>query len=103
MIENCKFCEEKVIISDMYTFRDDWYCDKCKIYSFIFLPNLIVESETLRSGNFYLVYFPQYKTASIVSTENGNKKVISSFDMNELTHEQSIQWVNKLKTYSIFQ
>lgn len=67
------------------------------------MENGIIESETLRSGNFYLTYFPIYKTASITSTDDLDKKIIKSFEMNELTREQAEHWSNKLKTYVLFQ
>jgi hypothetical protein len=50
-----------------------------------------------------MIFFPAYKTASIASTGDDDKKVMKSFEMNELTHEQAVQWVNKLKTYVLFQ
>jgi hypothetical protein len=67
------------------------------------MENGIVESETLRSGNFYIVYFPTYKTASIASTKDTDKKVLKSFEMTEFTNEQAVYWANKLKTYVLFQ
>ena len=100
MIDACKFCENKIPVPDLGT---DWWCPKCQQYSIVCLDNGIVESEAIRSGNFYLTYFPAYKTASIVSTEEADKKIFKSFEMNELTHEQAMQWVKKLKTYVIFQ
>ena len=113
MIENCKYCEEKLNVKEhlglsnpsarSLFFKEHLQCEKCNQYSLVYLPNYQIESETLRSGNFYMIYMPVYKTASIVSTEDHDKKIINSFDMNELTHEQAVQWVKKLKTYSIFQ
>lgn len=100
MIDACKFCEHQIPKPEL---GDDWWCPKCQKYSIVCLDNGIVESETLRNGNFYMVFFPTYKTASIASTNDDNKKVMKSFEMNELTHEQAVQWVNKLKTYVIFQ
>jgi hypothetical protein len=99
MIEACKFCNNKIPIPEL---GEDWWCPKCQYYSVVWMDNYIVESETLRSGNFYLNFFPAYKTASIVSTNDDDKKVLKSFEMNELTHEQAVQWVNKLKTYVVF-
>lgn len=100
MIEACKICETKIPVPDLGT---DWWCPVCRLYSIVCMDNGIVESETIRSGNFYLHYFPTYKTASVVSTRDENFNKMKSFDMNELTHEQAVQWVKKLKTYVIFQ
>jgi hypothetical protein len=30
-------------------------------------------------------------------------KTLYSFPLNELTHELAVQWVNKIKTYCVFQ
>lgn len=100
MIEACKFCDNKIPTPEL---GDDWWCPKCQQYSIVCLDNSIVESETLRSGNFYITFFPAYKTASIVSTKNTDKKILRSFEMNEFTHEQAVYWASKLKTYVIFQ
>lgn len=100
MITACKFCEHLIPVHQL---GDDWWCPKCQIYSVVFMEGNLLESETIRSGNFYLTYFPAYKSASISSTDDGDKKVMKSLDMNELTHEQAVQWVSKLKTYVLFQ
>ena len=99
MIDACKFCESKIPTPKL---GEDWWCPTCQLYSVICEDN-IVESETLRSGNFYLHYFPSYKTASIVYTRDEDKNVMKSFEMVELSHEQALYWVNKLKTYVLFQ
>lgn len=99
MIEACKICKHKIPTPEL---GDDWWCPKCQQYSIVCDYGL-VESETIRSGNFYLVYMPFYKTASISSTNNEDKKIFKSFEMNELTHEQAVQWVKKLKLYVTFQ
>lgn len=99
MIEACKFCENKIPIPEL---GDDWWCPKCQQYSVVY-EDSILESETIRSGNFYLHYFPAYKSASIVCTADNDYKKLKSFDMNELTHEQTVQWVKKLKLYVVFQ
>jgi len=100
MIEACKFCNNKIPIPEL---GDDWWCYKCRQYSIACMENGIVESETLRSGNFYLHYFPIYNTASIVSTRDDDKHILKSFEMNQFTHEDAIYWANKLKTYVVFQ
>lgn len=100
VIKECKVCERKIPTPELGV---DWWCPKCRQYSIVCEDNGIVESETIRSGNFYLHYFPTHKTASIVSTQDEDFKKMKSFDMNELTHEQAVQWVSKLKTYVLFQ
>lgn len=107
MIEICKFCGN-ALTSDHELgslFRSKWTCDKCKQYSVVCLGNgsIETETETLRSGNFYIVYIPAYKTASIVSTQDTDKKILKSFDMDEFTPEQAAHWAKKLKTYVLFQ
>lgn len=80
-----------------------WMCPKCKKYSIIRLQDDLIESETLRSGNFYIIFFPQYGSASIVSTGEDGEKILKSFKINDLTHEEAIHWNNKLRTYVLFQ
>lgn len=100
MIDHCKFCENKIPTPDLGA---DWWCPQCLQYSIVCLYHGIVESETVRSGNFYLTYFPNYKVASIVETKDLKPYNLKNIEMNELTHEQAVQWVNKLKTYVVFQ
>lgn len=105
MIQICKSCGNS-LTNDRKPgsfFRVNWSCDKCKKYSVVCLENGAVESETLRSGNFYIVFMPAYKSASIVSTKDTEKKIIKSFDMDEFTAEQAAHWATKLKTYVLFQ
>lgn len=99
MIKACKICETQI---PTYKLGEDWHCPKCSQYSINCDDGGILETETIRSGNFYMVFIPAYKTASIASTSEDDKKTMKSFDMNELTHEQAVQWVNKLKTYVLF-
>src|SRR5579864_5656436 len=100
MIESCKICETKIPVPELGT---DWWCPKCRQYSIVCWENGIVETETIRTKNFYMVFIPAYKTASIASTNEDDKKIMRSFDLNELTHELAVQWANKLKTYVVFQ
>lgn len=81
----------------------NFICDKCKQYSVVCSHNGTVETETLRSGNFYIVYIPIYKTASIVSTKDTDKKILKSFEMEDFTAKDAEFWNNKLKTYVLFQ
>lgn len=99
MIKACKICEKEIPTPDL---GDDWWCPVCQQYSIVCMENGMVESESIRSGNFYLHFFPAYGTASIVSTGKDEFKKLKSFDMNELTHEQAVQWVKKLKLYVTF-
>lgn len=99
VIKACKICEKEIPVPEL---GDDWWCPKCRQYSIVCLDNGIVETETIRSGNFYMVFIPAYKTASIASTNEDDKKLMRSFELNELTHEQAVQWVKKLKTYVVF-
>lgn len=99
MIKACKICEEKIPVPEL---GEDWWCPKCMLYSIVCDEYKLVESETIRAGNFYLHYFPVYKNASITYTKDENFKKLKSFEMDELTHEQAVQWVKKLKLYVTF-
>lgn len=83
--------------------RSDYKCDKCNQYSVVQLPNGQIESETLRSGNFYIVFAPSYKTAWISSTEEAEHKVLRTLEMEEFTETDAEYWNKKLKTYVLFQ
>jgi hypothetical protein len=103
MISACKFCEYKIPTPQL---GDSWWCIKCQHYSFVMDSELrTVESESLKVGNYYLNFFPTYKTSTVVEDNeiNYESRVIHSLSMNELTHELAVQWVNKLKTYVLFQ
>jgi hypothetical protein len=99
MIDHCKFCQSKIPVPELGA---DWWCPHCRQYSIACLDNGVVESETLRSGNFYMTFFPVFQTASIVETKDNKPVNLKNMSMNELTHEQAVQWVNKLKTYVLF-
>ena len=77
---------------------------KCSKYSFA-LDNLLkLESETIREGNYHFCFFDVYKIATVVEwIESGKFRTVKQFSLNKLTHELAVQWVNKLKTYAIFQ
>lgn len=123
MITHCKVCEKEikdVQFSTSYRYRgsENYNCD-CMQYSFIAqhssilkedidnkVPRfLTVESETIMSKNYFLIFFPTYQEASVVEKGEGynNKRIVKTFALKELTHELAVQWVNKLKTYTIFQ
>lgn len=105
MISICKLCGNS-LSNDKKPgsfFRINWVCDKCKQYSVVCLENGSVETETLRSGNFYIVFMPAYKTASIVSTKDTDKKILKSIEMEDFTAKDADYWNNKLKTYVLFQ
>jgi len=105
MIEICKLCGQALATDSKGSsfLRVNLTCDKCKQYSVVCLPNGVVETETLRSGNFYIIYIPAYKTASIVSTKETDKKILKSFEMEDFTAKDADYWNNKLKTYVLFQ
>jgi hypothetical protein len=46
---------------------------------------------------------PAYKTASIVSTKDTDKKIFKSIEMEDFTAKDADYWNNKLKTYVLFQ
>ena len=101
MIKICKFCEKEITVPVL--FHNGVVCDGCKHYSMIFMSNGFIESEVLREGNYYLCFLPGHGEASVVETRDGSKRIINTIKMDELTHEQAVHWVNKLKTYVLFQ
>lgn len=105
MIEICKLCGHTLSNDNKGSSfaRVNFTCSKCKQYSVVCLPNGTVETETLRSGNFYIIFIPAYKTASIVSTKDTDKKIFKSIEMEDFTAKDADYWNNKLKTYVLFQ
>lgn len=112
MITNCKFCEKEIPMDKV---GKDYNCSECNIYCVIYsrsaskltdanaVPIKSAESETLKVGNYYLCYLVQYKDASVVETKDSEKRILTSFALEELTHDTALHWGNKLKTYCLFQ
>lgn len=100
-ISNCKFCQETIPTPELGT---NYLCIHCQKYSLRCMENGVVESETLREGNYHLIFFPAYQEANIVAAENAQEKqTMKTFPLEDLTHEEAVRWVEKLRTYSIFQ
>lgn len=99
MITACKVCEKEIPVPKL---GEDYWCLHCQKYSISCLSNGYPESETIRVGNYFLVYMTAYKEASVVSVDE-SKKVLRNIPINEMTHEIALQWVQKLKTYCLFQ
>ena len=112
MITHCKFCEKEIPAEKI---GKDYNCSACNIYCIIYshsassivdanaAPVKQPESETLKVGNYYLCYLIQYKDASVVETKDFEKRILTSFALEELTHDTALHWGNKLKTYVLFQ
>lgn len=102
MIDACKFCKYPIPKPEL---GDDYWCIHCQHYSIVvdYDSPGIVESETLRVGNYYLNFFPMYKEATVVEVRNEQHRIVHKFAMDELTHEQATHWIKKLKTYVLFQ
>lgn len=111
---NCKVCEEEynaIHISQWHGIElpiDGWHCHKCKSYDVAFDEDGSIETETISSGNYRLIFFAQYEQASIVEKDLESKardawRKVKNIELKALTHEVALQWVNKLKTYVIFQ
>jgi hypothetical protein len=103
MIYACKFCEKEIPTPKL---GDSWWCLDCQNYSFVMSYDFpgITESETLRIGNYHLIFFPHHKEANVVEAgKDGNHRIIHKFETNELTRELVVQWAKKLKTYVLFQ
>lgn len=112
---SCKVCEHEYnafhINAATRTYTETaigaYYCDKCKQYSAKFHDGLI-ESESVSSGNYMLVFFPEYKEATIVERDLSEDAIkewrkVKTIPLDNLTHEVALQWVKKLQTYVIFQ
>jgi hypothetical protein len=100
MIKNCKLCEKEIPVPK---YGVTYWCSHCQQYQVIWHDNGYIESEVLTSGNYHLIFFPSYQEANVVEKNDNSKKIINTFALNELTHELAVQWVNKLKTYVLFQ
>jgi hypothetical protein len=100
MINKCKVCEKAIPVPK---YGESYWCIECQKYQIVCLDNGYVESEMLRVDNYHLIFFPTYKEANVVETNDSGKKIVNTFPLNELTHELAVQWVNKLKTYVLFQ
>lgn len=114
MFYYCKLCGEcMLLICHEWSFcdadtRSHFKCHLCSEYFLVYstAKNKVI-TEKLRLKNFGLQFFPQTKEARLYK-ECGVKFDTShiffqTLKINELTHELAIQWVNKLKTYIIFQ
>ena|SRR5277367_737648 len=102
MIINCKICGK-----DLPPFKNGFIARfaacECQKYQVVCLENGYIESETIKIDNYHLIFLPAYKEANVVESNDGDKKIINTFALDELTHELAVQWVNKLKTYVLFQ
>ena len=101
---NCKVCQHEFNFCAVE--YCNLHCKYCKNYSFMFQYGEI-ETENIIYENFSLIFLPRYKEASIITTHpfDGKRcyRSIKIIPLNELTHEQAVQWVNKLKNYVLFQ
>lgn len=100
----CKVCSAPnlSISVRLNLFRISYSCGLCSKFKTI-IDSGIVESETINIGNYYLVFLPASKEASIVEINNSTHNIIKNFELEELTPEIISQWMAKLKTYVIFQ
>ena len=95
----CKLCG-KEIISKLVNHQMD--CD-CQSYSVTYTYTGVIDIEVIRSGNYYLVFFPAYKDASVVEKPKDQKhRVLKHFTMEELSKEEAALWLVKLKKYLTF-
>jgi hypothetical protein len=106
----CKICEKDFPVLK-YTRAS--ICNTCNKYKVTYttspLPNgePYIESETIFIDNFYFIYSREFKQAFVVQKAGDDKEdrhILSDFiEIEELTHELAIHWIEKLKTYVIFQ
>jgi hypothetical protein len=94
----CKVCENSLIST-----WGGWSCISCEQYTANMSYDNMIESETVCVSNYYLVFFPIHKEANVVEKSEENNRIIKTFPIDELTHEEAIKWLEKLKTYVIFQ
>jgi len=87
-LQQCQYCNK-------YSIRINWFGKQQEEYE--------IESETISSGNFYLVFFPAFKEANVVSRDNKENKQMRRIEMEELTPEVAAYWVDRLKKYVLFQ
>lgn len=99
MISKCKVCEEPIPVPKYGT---SYQCAHCNKYALFYKDDEYLESESIQVDNYLLVFFPPHKEASVVERTEKHK-IIHIFSMDELTHEDALRWVKKLKTYVIFQ
>lgn len=113
MFNYCKICGSCLLLDrriwdsslpDAY-----WYkCKLCPEYNLLLASDKItVESEGIRVANFKLIHFPSKKKSSLwqdkeVGQYLGSEKLMT-FDMEELTPEEAVRWLKKLKTYVLLQ
>jgi hypothetical protein len=106
MYYNCKICNKIINVELPIKYYDSHKCLNCNKYHLILRGDGKVESETITIGNYYLCFLFSYQEACVLES-NGNsssdRKILSSFKMEELTHELAIYWSKKLKTYVLFQ
>jgi hypothetical protein len=84
-------------------------CQTCWNYALGFTKDEVIYYELIKNEPFGLRFHVQENKAHLV--KNFSKSFMSwpfaspinSFSLKELTHELAIQWVNKLKTYTVFQ
>ena len=103
MITHCKLCDAQ------FRPKANW-CSKCK-YSVVLSTTvgseedgaIAVESEMITSGNMHFIFYPTFKEANVVNTEEDEWKLIHRLDLEELTPELAKYWQNRLKNFLIFQ
>lgn len=104
---NCLILDRKILIQSspneksIFLFR----CHLCKEYQLVSsCEGNAVRFEYILIKNFSLQFEPSIQVASIFTFDKNNcGRGITIFPLNELTHELAVQWVNKLKTFVIFQ
>ena len=101
MIKNCKVCQKAIPVPQYGTL---YWCIDCQQYHVCY-SNGLVESETIKSDNYHLVFFPSDKEANVVEDKGSGQpaKIIKTMPMEELTHELAVHWIQKLKIYTVFQ
>jgi hypothetical protein len=106
-ISNCKVCKvampELTFTTSMFPRPNGSACDACKIYSYLTNRDGYIETETLKVGNYYFIYFANYKSASVVEKNENTHRALSKIELTELTADIANEWVKKLKTYVLFQ
>lgn len=113
MYRACKLCGECMIFSNPEVHprntefprgAEIYKCPVCKEYSLVSNGDTShIINEKIMIGNYSCTFYPQAKEMQICVQKSGWWSPIKRLRLNELTHEAAAQWVNKLKTYVLFQ
>jgi hypothetical protein len=108
MYHYCKLCGECLLLARtgrMYHKIKIFQCRLCEEYTLWVDADNKPDVEWLTVNNFNLVIVVKTQQAFVrsINENDSTNRMYPHFLLNELTHELAVQWVNKLRLYSIFQ